>query len=366
MSMDKKGNNPLLIFPFNLILNPHLWVLVIMLVSITYAYYLAMFPYANGFNFLNAIAIFEFQNHLNGSLYTIPVIYAALVFPWEGPLIVWLAAMALILARLLYMTLSPETTIINLIIACIPLVAFISIKLEIRRQQREKLALKQRQKERQSYLNLIIRAQEDERKRIARELHDNIIQTLLIEVSHIRDLPSSDSDQLQEKTDEIGKTLLDLSDELRRVTFDLMPGVLDNLGLVPAIKWLSEQVSKDSNINIEINTRGKIYRYNNDQEIHIFRIIQEALNNIRKHSDANLVRINIMTHPDYLTVSIHDNGKGFALPQNFGVLSLQGKSGLIGIYQRARSINYNVIMQSNPGQGFQIKLYPHGHETPVY
>jgi len=209
------------------------------------------------------------------------------------------------------------------------------------------------------YLNQITRAQEEERKRISRELHDDTAQALFA-ISRqmdnfIRDNVGLSQQQriaLQDIRQRVGVTL----QGIRRFSQDLRPSIIDDLGLLPAVQWLIKQKAEDSGIDIALKISGKEQRLLPDMELILFRIIQEALNNIGKHAAATKADVNLAFADSQLTVAIKDNGKGFRLPDAVGDLSSSGKLGLVGMNERVSLLGGTLVIQSKPGRGTTVDI----------
>jgi PAS domain S-box-containing protein len=209
------------------------------------------------------------------------------------------------------------------------------------------------------YLNQITHAQEEERKRIARELHDDTAQVLFA-ISRqmdnfIRDnvrLSQQQRSSLQDIRRRIGVTL----QGIRRFSQDLRPSIIDDLGLLPAVKWLTKQKSDESGIAIELKVKGKEQRLLPDMELILFRIVQEALNNISKHAQASNAEVSIEINHSKVDLKIRDNGKGFKLPDTVGDLSHSGKLGLVGMQERVTLLNGTLEIKSEMGKGTTVNV----------
>lgn len=204
------------------------------------------------------------------------------------------------------------------------------------------------------YLNQITRTQEEERKRIARELHDDTAQALFALSrqmdNFIRDNVGLSQQQravLQDIRQRLGITL----QGIRRFSQDLRPSIIDDLGLLPAVKWLVKQKSEDSGVDIALKITGKEQRLLPEVELILFRIVQEALNNVGKHAQASTAEVVIEFTETEVTATIGDNGKGFQLPQTVGDLSHTGKLGLVGMQERVSLINGSLTIQSQRQHG---------------
>jgi PAS domain S-box-containing protein len=209
------------------------------------------------------------------------------------------------------------------------------------------------------YLNQITRAQEEERKRIARELHDDTAQALFA-ISRqmdnfIRDnvgLSQQQRTVLQDIRQRIGVSL----QGIRRFSTDLRPSIIDDLGLLPAVQWLVKQKSEDSGIEIELKILGKEQRLLPEMELILFRIVQEALTNAGKHAQATAAEVNLEFTGSQVAVTIRDNGKGFQLPETVGDLSHSGKLGLVGMHERVSLLSGTLDIQTQAGKGTTVKV----------
>lgn len=217
-----------------------------------------------------------------------------------------------------------------------------------------------RMQENQSfYLQQITKAHEDERLRISRDLHDSTAQNM---IAMLRQLEKFSEENTQLSDDRL-KFLWNLHAELketlheiRQLSRDLRPSVLDNLGLLPAVEWLVQQLENDHNMKATLEVTGKEHRYSSELEITLFRIIQEALRNITKHAVANEVKVNIEFNEGETKVTIADNGQGFKLPPSIGELSRQGKLGIDGMKTRARLVGGTFNIDTNEGKGTRITV----------
>ena len=215
------------------------------------------------------------------------------------------------------------------------------------------------QKNLRFYLNQITRAQEEERKRIARELHDDTAQALFalsrLMDNFIRDnldLSQQQKTVLHDIRQRLGVTL----QGIRRFSQDLRPSIIDDLGLLPAVTWLVKQKSEESGIDIELKINGKEQRLLPEVELILFRIVQEALNNMTKHAHATKAEVKIEFTGSHVTASIYDNGKGFELPETVGDLSHAGKLGLVGMQERVSLINGSLVIKSEKDRGTLVTV----------
>jgi len=204
-----------------------------------------------------------------------------------------------------------------------------------------------------SYVQQVSQAQEAERKRIARELHDVTAQALVTVVRNLGDLVS---DHSQFSIKEIQEQVRGILREVRRFSQQLRPSVLDDLGLLPAIKWLASDLTKNYNIPVDVNVAGELHQLPPDAELMLFRITQEALNNVQRHSGASMVSITMEFTDQVTRVTVGDNGKGFEMPERMGDLARIGKLGLAGMQERVQLLGGNLTIDTGPGKGTSLTV----------
>jgi two-component system sensor histidine kinase DegS len=221
----------------------------------------------------------------------------------------------------------------------------------------------------QFYCRQVLQAQEEERKRLARELHDDTSQQILLLTHRVDNIASKAEHHLTKELRNELEQLYELSKQtyqgVKRYAQALRPGIMDDLGLVAAIKWLAEEINKLSGIEIQVKT-DNIPLLPPETQLVLFRIVQESLNNIHRHSGASEASITVECQGTEIKVTISDNGKGFKLPQQLSEFAGQGKLGLTGIEERARLIGGELEVSSQIGKGTTIivkaptKLYNQG------
>lgn len=220
---------------------------------------------------------------------------------------------------------------------------------------------RRRQDELRDYATLITRVQEEERRRLARELHDDTAQALIALALGLDglgraigklDLPERDREWLASLQNLADHTL----EGVRRACRDLRPSVLDDLGLRAALEWLSDS-SSARGIPCTFACLGFSAPLTAESEIAIFRIAQEAFSNIWRHSRATQASIELAYLPEQLRLSIQDNGRGFAPRDNLdGTHDSQGGLGLVGMRERATLIGAILHITSSPGNGCHVEL----------
>jgi signal transduction histidine kinase len=204
-----------------------------------------------------------------------------------------------------------------------------------------------------------LRAHEEERQRISRELHDGTIQSMIgicQQLDAIRylsqDLPSSVSSELADAR----KSVVDTVDNLRNFISDLRPTVLDGFGAVASIRRLLSSLAERTGVKTEFKSVGKRSRLSAERESCIFRIVQEVLRNIERHSGATRIEVTIAFSTKEITLDICDNGVGFQIPQSFAYFPSYGKFGLLGILEYTELLSGKLEIDSKPGKGTRIKV----------
>jgi signal transduction histidine kinase len=226
-----------------------------------------------------------------------------------------------------------------------------------RKQQQIAEEQKRLQENLRYYLREVTKAQEEERKRISRELHDETIQSLVVLSRRLDSLASTTSGMLEDcrlKLEELREQVNDTIQSIRRLSQDLRPAALDRLGLLSALEWLASDVAKYSGVETTVKIVGTERRLPEEAELVLFRITQEALRNVWRHSQATKAEITVVFDENRTRIAISDNGKGFKLPKSINDLARDGKLGLAGMQERAQLLNGTVRVESEPGKGTKV------------
>jgi signal transduction histidine kinase len=220
---------------------------------------------------------------------------------------------------------------------------------------KEQLAL-DRQELARAFSNMV-HVQETERDRIAADIHDGVVQSMvgaLFELRAVLVQFSNAPEELYAKIERVQNLLEESILELRRVIYNLRPLTLDRAGLAPAVEQLGEEFEKMAGIRPRIEIFGTPYRFSSQAETAAFRIIQESLNNACKHAHASSVDIVLRFYSDQIGISVIDNGMGFSTEEN---VPHQGKQvGLIGMKDRALSVGGELNINSAINEGTKISL----------
>jgi len=188
------------------------------------------------------------------------------------------------------------------------------------------------------YMMQITRMQEEERKRIAQELHEETLQSLAalcLATESIIKAGKNNPEEIKDDLNELKNRINRVIEELRHFSYGLRPGVLDYLGLMAGLETLTDDLT-NSGIATSLVITGKEFPLTQDTEITIYRIVQEALSNIKKHSQAKQARVKVKYAGSKIQLTITDNGKGFRIPERLSDLANEGKLGIIGMEERAR------------------------------
>jgi signal transduction histidine kinase len=199
----------------------------------------------------------------------------------------------------------------------------------------------------------LVCAQESERRRISRELHDEVGQVLsaiMLGLGNLRSALRANNSaeafrqlQLVEDMTERNATVV------RNMSLLLRPTMLDDLGLIPALKWLAREVSRTSSMTVEVMAESFVDDLPEEHRTCVFRVVQEALRNATRHSGATYTRICVKEEGGFLQLSVQDDGKGFAP-------SLETGLGILGMQERVVSLSGTMALDSKPGQGTMITI----------
>lgn len=204
----------------------------------------------------------------------------------------------------------------------------------------------------------IIKAQEEERKRIAREIHDGpaqVLANIVMRTEYILKLMQVKPENVREELTNLQELVKQSLQEVRKIIFDLRPMVLDDLGLVPALNQHIEDYKNKYQINANFVFFGTQQRLSPVTEVALFRVVQEALNNVYKHAGAQSVLVKMEQLSNKITIHIKDDGKGFDLQ------SVEGNKerecyGLINMRERIQLLKGDFIIYSEQGKGTVLTL----------
>ena len=210
------------------------------------------------------------------------------------------------------------------------------------------------------YAVQVIRSQEDERKRLSRELHDDTAQQLVGLVQRLdlcRNVLEQDPAGARQRLDELQELAEGTLTDVRRMSNDLRPHILEDLGLAVALETLCEELSEEMPYTrIRCELVGSERRLPSEVELTVFRVVQEALTNVRKHaSSATSVDVTLRFDEEDVTAGVTDNGPGFHVSEPNGLIR-EGHLGLAGMNERARLIGGVLSIVSTSGEGTTVTL----------
>lgn len=315
-----------------------------------------------------SVFYFEFKNHVLGILMLVPILYAAFMLGWKRSSLVVVALLVAVAPYISGFSYSALTSFESFSLLIIPPALVIAAEMLLVSNARERRAKAEKTRERAEVMRQMFAIQEDERRRISQDLHDSVAQTLLVNASTAHNLlegKKRDAASTRAALEAIKQNSLDMVAEIRNICQDLRPSVLDNLGLVSAIKWLVDNLSEETGAGVDLTLAGEPHELTQDENAAVFRMVQEVLTNIKKHSGATQVMVNMAFDQAGLSLLIKDNGNGFELADNVERYGLDGKLGILGIHERAQSIGADLQMESARGRGTKVTIRVKGGLRPA-
>lgn len=201
----------------------------------------------------------------------------------------------------------------------------------------------------------IIEAQEEERKRISRELHDGPAQMLanilLRSELVVRAFKDKSMEKAQDEINSVRRLIRSSLHEVRHIIYDLRPMALDDLGLMPTLKKYISTAVDYHQINIEFTAIGEERRLSQKYEIALFRLVQESLQNAIKHAEASLIKVKVEIGEQTLAIVVDDNGKGFDKEA-----ILDNSFGIMGMKERVQMLDGKIAIQSKEGKGTKVLI----------
>ena len=215
------------------------------------------------------------------------------------------------------------------------------------------------QKNVQEYIGSITEAQEEERLRLARELHDDTIQSMIALKQRVQLAErSADDPSSKQALDELEKIAEQTIENLRRITRALRPIYLEDLGMVAALEMLVKETTNLSGLTVTFELDGIEKRLSPQVELALYRIAQEAISNVVRHANASQIILSLQ-FGETSVMQVVDDGTGFKAPQTSSDFASSGHFGLMGMYERAELIGANLTIKSGLGHGTFITIaYP--------
>ncbi|MFZ1399328.1 MAG: histidine kinase [Candidatus Promineifilaceae bacterium] len=232
---------------------------------------------------------------------------------------------------------------------------------EIQRLQTELIHMARKvqlaQQSLRGYLSAVTTGQEDERRRLARDLHDDTIQSLIalnqqIQLAQMSATDDGNTDRLATMQQMAEQIVADL----RRLTRDLRPIYLEDLGLIPALEMLGQDMSQSTGLPILFEKSGRERRLSSNVELALYRIAQEGLSNVVRHAAANQAKVSLQFGNGEVNLAIEDDGLGFVVPESPAEMAPAGHFGLLGVQERAETIGARLHIKSAPGCGTSLQV----------
>jgi len=237
---------------------------------------------------------------------------------------------------------------------------------EIQHLQKELIRMADKVREAQrslhGYIGAITAAQEDERRRLARELHDDTLQALIalkqrVQLAQLELQPSVKTAAPESaELDEIATLTEQTIENLRRLTRALRPVYLEDLGLVPALEMLARETGQGMDLKVEFHRQGTERRLDASAELALYRMAQEALSNIARHAQAKHASLSISFGSGSVSLQVADDGLGFELPTNPSEYAANGHYGLLGLHERAELIGATLDIRTSPDKGTILRV----------
>ena len=203
----------------------------------------------------------------------------------------------------------------------------------------------------------VIRAQEEERRRIARELHDDTAQLLFAQLLRVTALKASRNEELRQMGEELELGTVEALEGVRRLALELRPPALDDLGLAEALAGLAQRFQVQSRIEIDYEMRGSRSRLSPDVELVLYRVAQEALTNIAKHAKASRVSMDLDRGVDDVSLSVRDDGIGFDPSRQIARAATGIGLGLFGMQERVTLVGGALRLWSDVDSGTEVFAY---------
>ena len=344
--------------------NPHFWVVSFLSAVLLFVYHAWPWPeiqFQSGlyrfFPWLSALEPLvlhvELKYHFFGIMFLVPVVYGSLALSWQGGVFAWFLSLIWSVPTLLSWSNSVHWISLALLILPVLLVAIFTGERRWRESERRHFA--ESEQERKAYIAKLVETEEAERRRIAQELHDETLQTLMVIANKAEALALAGTDEAQAQGNLwIKQQVLQTMDDLRRLSMNLRPSILDNFGLVSGVRWLVNNSNSQNGCHLDISVNGDEHKLSGLSEVTAFRVVQEAITNIQRHSGATSGAVTLGFEADRLLVQVQDDGVGFDPPERLGAFVSESKLGVIGMEQRVLSIGGELHLESYPGSGTRI------------
>lgn len=241
----------------------------------------------------------------------------------------------------------------------VSIVSIIRISVLENRAEQQHILTERAERELRRLSQQLVHAQEDERRNLSRELHDEVGQTLTalrVELGNLEKLRLGPEEPFRIHLEDAKGLTAQTLQSVRSLASGLRPSVLDDLGLGPALEWQARQFSRRTGIVVEVVTEDMSDELPEAYRTCLYRVVQEALTNCARHSEARQIRIAMRTQNDRLCLAVQDDGKGFNDPKLRAADAFSAGLGLVGIEERVHELGGAVELHSHPGQGTLLKV----------
>jgi PAS domain S-box-containing protein len=235
-------------------------------------------------------------------------------------------------------------------------VAWATVSVTITERRRAELALRESRQELRALTGRLINAEEQERKRISRELHDDLnqkIACLAFDADSLRMMPFSSEDKIREQLFSLRVRIVELSQDVREISHRLHPSILDDLGLTAALEELAQEFSARERLNVAFTHEAVPPAIPTEVAACLYRIAQEAIHNVLKHARADCVRMSLRGDSRGIHLSIHDTGVGFDAEAELRRPGL----GIVSMKERVLLVHGEFSIHSQPGQGTEVRVF---------
>ena len=204
----------------------------------------------------------------------------------------------------------------------------------------------------------IFRVQEEERSRISREIHDEIGQALTAISLNLRNLKTNGKpSEVKRRIQSVQNLVEKASDFVHLFSHQIHPSMLEDLGLFPALRSFIRDFQENTGMRVNLKFSGTPGRANIEQKVALYRIVQESLTNVLKHSGTRNAMVMIRKSPEGITLQVVDNGKGFELADTSETGGKRQGFGLLGMRERARALGGKFMILSRPGKGTRVRVH---------
>lgn len=230
---------------------------------------------------------------------------------------------------------------------------------DVTTQKRAEEALRASERSLHVLASQIMFAQEEERRRLSRELHDELGQALMVmklRIRAVREGGLENRSGLEAKCDEMTRSINDLAESIRRISLDLSPAILEDLGLSAALRWLIERSVAPSGIDVTLDLDAVDDLFTEKERITVYRIVQECVTNMMKHAGASRMSLGLQAEDGSVLLTVEDDGRGFDVEEATTRRAGASGMGLAAMAERTRMLGGRIDVHSSRGGGTRIQV----------